>query len=42
MSIIYCHACNRRIDTDYDTDHEYECAHEGCDHEEDEECPNAS
>lgn len=41
MSVIYCHACDNYVDTDYDVDHEYECAHADCDHEEDEECPNA-
>jgi hypothetical protein len=41
MSVIYCHACGSHIDTDYDVDHEWECAHGDCDHEEDEDCPNA-
>lgn len=25
MSVIYCHACDRFIDTDWDVDHEYDC-----------------
>ena len=38
MSVIYCHDCDNYVDTDYNVDHEYECAHSECDHEEDEPC----
>ncbi len=42
MSVIYCHACDNYVDTDYDVDHEYECEHSDCDHEEDEVCPKST
>jgi len=25
MSVIYCHVCNTHIDTDFDTDHDWNC-----------------
>ncbi len=28
MSVIYCHRCDRQIDTDFDSDHEADCLFE--------------
>ena len=40
MAVDYCHNCDTYIDLDYNVDHEWECLHGECDHDEDEECPN--